>query len=133
MNKLVPALAIALLAAGMLLLAGCQGASASSGYQTISASEAQAMMDQEDGYVILDVRRADEFASGHIPDAVNVPVESMGGDQVPGLEDKDQLIMIYCRSGNRSGQAAQKMVAMGYANVVDFGGIQSWDGEVVTE
>ena len=101
-------------------------------YRQISMDEAVVMMAQESGYVILDVRRADEFAAGHIPGAINVANESIGTDEIPELPDKDQLIMVYCRSGRRSKEAAEKLLHLGYTNVVEFGGILDWKGEIET-
>ena len=90
------------------------------------------MMEAESGYVILDVRRPDEFAEGHIPHAINVPNESIGSSDIPELPDKDRLILVYCRSGRRSKEASEKLVALGYTNIVEFGGILDWKGEIVT-
>jgi rhodanese-related sulfurtransferase len=81
----------------------------------------------------LDVRRIDEFAAGHIPGAINIPNESIGTDAIPELPNKDQLILVYCRSGNRSKQASKKLVDLGYTNIVEFGGIIDWPGETVPE
>ena len=91
------------------------------------------MMADEDGYIILDVRTAQEFASGHIPGAMLLPNEDIGTEEIAQLPDKSQLILVYCRSGNRSKQAADKLVRLGYTNIVEFGGINSWPGEIVTE
>ena len=100
-------------------------------YVQISGEEALARMQAETDYLILDVRTPEEFAQGHIPDAVNVAVETIGDTAPPELPDKDQTIFVYCRSGNRSKQASEKLVALGYSNVVEFGGIKDWPGEVV--
>lgn len=87
-------------------------------------------MDEESGYIILDVRRQDEFDSGHIPGAVLLPNESISAtESIPSLPDKDQKILIYCRSGNRSKQAAEKLVGLGYTNIYEFGGINDWPYE----
>ena len=94
--------------------------------------EAVSMMAEETGYVILDVRRADEFAAGHIPGAINVANESIGTAEILELPDKDQLIMVYCCSGRRSKEAAEKLVKLGYTNIVEFGGILDWKGEIET-
>jgi rhodanese-related sulfurtransferase len=88
-------------------------------------------METELSYILLDVRTPEEFADKHIPGAVNVPNETIGSAEIPELPDKDQLILVYCRSGNRSKQAAAKLAALGYTNVVEFGGINIWPGEVV--
>ncbi len=117
-----------------LLLGGCAAQpttpSEPATYRQISMEEAVTMMAEEENYIILDVRRADEFAAGHIPGAVNVANESIGTEAIPELPDKNQLILVYCRSGNRSKQAAQKLVALGYTNIVEFGGILNWPGEI---
>lgn len=102
-------------------------------YRQISVDEAVIMMAQESDYIILDVRRADEFADGHIPNAINVANEDIGTDEISELPDKDQLIMVYCRSGRRSKEAAEKLVKLGYTNIVEFGGILDWTGDVVTK
>ena len=100
---------------------------------SITMVEAVSMMARESGYIILDVRRPDEFAAGHIPNAVNIPNESIGTDEIPGLPDKNQLIFVYCRSGRRSKEASGKLVKLGYTNIVEFGGILDWKGEVVAD
>ena len=88
------------------------------------------MMENESGYVVLDVRRPDEYAAGHIPGAINVANETIGTAEIPELPDKDQLILVYCRSGRRSKEAAEKLVKLGYTNIVEFGGILDWKGEI---
>ena len=102
-------------------------------YRQISQEEAQSLMKSETDYIILDVRTPREFAQGHIPNAVNVAVETIGSEPPAELPDKNQLIMVYCRSGNRSKTASDALAKMGYTNVVEFGGINTWPGEVVTE
>ena len=102
-------------------------------YRRISMDEAVTMMEQETDYIILDVRRPDEFTAGHIPNAINVANETIGTAEIPELPDKDQLIMVYCRSGRRSKEASEKLVRLGYTNIVEFGGILDWTGEVVSE
>ena len=96
----------------------------------ISQDEAKAMMEKDDGHVIVDVRRADEYASGHVPGAILIPNESIGTVRPEELPDLNGIILVYCRSGNRSAQAAQKLADLGYTNVYDFGGIMSWTGEI---
>ena len=88
-------------------------------------------MQTESGYLILDVRTPEEYAERHIPGAVNLPNETIGTEVPPQLPDKEQLLLVYCRSGNRSKQAAGKLAALGYTNVVEFGGINDWPGETV--
>ncbi|MBQ2865140.1 MAG: rhodanese-like domain-containing protein [Clostridia bacterium] len=119
----------------LCLLGGYGGNSqtAKNGYTQISMEEAVTMMENESGYIILDVRRADEYAEKHIPGAVNIPNESIGTEDIPQLPDKDQLILVYCRSGNRSKQASEKLAALGYTNIVEFGGIIDWKGDTVSE
>ena len=102
-------------------------------YTQISMDEAVTMMEEETDYIILDVRRPDEFADKHIPNAINVPNETIGEEEIPELPDKDQMILVYCRSGNRSKQASKKLAALGYTNVYEFGGINDWPGETVKE
>ena len=120
-------------AALLLLLAGCGAGEKSPGsYRRISMEEAVAMMEQEADYILLDVRTQAEYAQGHIPGAICVPNETIGDQEIPELPDKDQLILVYCRSGNRSKQASEKLVKLGYTNIVEFGGINSWTGETVS-
>ncbi len=134
MRKLfmLPALAI-------LLLAGCSSGGnvmdrdgMARSYTQIDQETAKQMMEKEEGYIIVDVRRADEFETGHIPGAVNIPNESIGTEQPEGLPRLDQIILVYCRSGNRSKQASEKLFNMGYTKVYEFGGINEWTGEIVT-
>ena len=128
MKKLIPILLSA------LMFTGCAATnnSQTNTYRQIAMDEAVDMMAQETGYIILDVRRADEFAAGHIPNAINVPNESIGKTEIPELPDKNQLIMVYCRSGRRSKEASEKLVKLGYTNIVEFGGILDWKGEIET-
>ena len=103
---------------------------------SVAASEkaqetAKQMMANEDGHVIVDVRSKDEYAAGHIPGAICIPNESITNTQPAELPDLDQVILVYCRSGNRSRQASQKLYDMGYTNVYEFGGIKDWTGETV--
>ena len=115
-----------------ILLVGCSSPKETASYRQISMDEAITMMEEESGYIILDVRTPEEFADKHIPGAVNIPNETIGTEEIPELPDKDQLILVYCRSGNRSKQASEKLADMGYTNIVEFGGINSWPGETVS-
>ena len=123
----------------MLLLTGCGAGQIMDGdgmlntYKQISQDEAGEMMKRSDGHIVVDVRRQDEYDAGHIPGAILIPNESIGTERPDELPDLDQIILIYCRSGNRSKQAAQKLFDMGYTNVYEFGGIITWTGEIVTE
>lgn len=114
----------------LLLLTGCTSGTPD-GYTQVSSEEAAQMMDENDDEIVLDVRTPEEYAEAHIPQAINVPNETIGEDAIAELPDKDQLILVYCRSGNRSKQAAEKLAAQGYTNIVEFGGINDWDGETV--
>jgi len=102
-----------------------------SGFRQISMQEAVEMMAVESDYIILDVRTEAEYALGHIPGAICIPNETIGSQAIPSLPDKDQLVFVYCRSGNRSKQASAKLVRLGYTNIVEIGGINSWPGEIV--
>ena len=124
-----------LLAAVLLIPAGCsprpvEAGTLDRGYTRISQEEVRKMMELEDGHVILDVRRQDEYDAGHIPGAILIPNESIGTEQPEELPEPNQIILIYCRSGNRSKQAAQKLFDMGYTNIYEFGGINEWTGDV---
>ena len=99
----------------LLLLTGCGAQSSETTYRQISMEEAVTMMEEETEYIILDVRTN----------------ESIGTEDIPELPDKDQLILVYCRSGNRSKQASEKLIKLGYTNIVEIGGINSWPGETV--
>ena len=127
MKKFIPLLF------SLLLLAGCAApAEQEVSYRQISMDEAITMMKEETDYIILDVRTVEEFSDKHIPGAINIPNETIGTDEIPELPDKNQLILVYCRSGNRSEQASEKLVALGYTNIVEFGGINDWPGETAT-
>ncbi len=119
----------------LLSLTGCGAPSSPNNntYKQITMSEAIAMMEKEKDYIILDVRRPDEFAEKHIPDAINIPNEIIGTEEIKELPNKKQLILVYCRSGNRSKQASEKLVKLGYTNIVEFGGIIDWPGKTVSE
>ena len=126
MKKIIPFLM------ALLLLARCAAQSEESTYRQITMEEAVTMMQEESDYIILDVRTSEEYSEKHIPGAINIPNETIGSEDIPELPDKDQLILVYCRSGNRSKQAAAKLVKLGYTNIVEFGGINDWTGETVS-
>ena len=118
----------------LLILAGCSvPMEQEASYRQISMDEAITMMETESNYIILDVRTPEEFAEKHIPHAINIPNETIGTAEIPELPDKGQLILVYCRSGNRSKQASEKLVRLGYTNIVEFGGINDWPGETVSD
>ncbi len=114
----------------IVLLTSCSSSKNTSGYRQISMNEAVKMMKNEKNYIILDVRRPDEYAEGHIPGAINLPNEEIGASEISELPDKAQLILVYCRSGRRSKEASEKLVKLGYTNIVEFGGILDWTGEI---
>ena len=112
---------------------GCVGCSdgGSVSYDQISGAEAKALMDSESGYVILDTRERYEYDEGHIPGAILIPYGEIAGRAEKELPDKDQLILVYCRSGRRSKIAAEELVKLGYTNVKEFGGIIDWEYDIV--
>ena len=128
MKKWIPFLLV------IVLLAGCAASTeqGKNSYRQISMEEAVTMMEEESDYIILDVRTEEEYCEKHIPDAINIPNETIGFGEIEELPDKDQLILVYCRSGNRSKQAAEKLAELGYTNIVEFGGINDWTGETVS-
>ena len=124
MKRMIPLLL------SLLLLAGCGGNAASeSTYQQITQEEAKEMMDSQE-VVILDVREQDEYDSGHIPGAVLLPVgtidETTAAEVIP---EKDSTVLVYCRSGNRSKTASAALADLGYTNIYEFGGINTWPYE----
>ena len=100
-------------------------------FTQIDQETAKEMMARDDGHVVVDVRRQDEYDAGHIPGAILIPNESIVDERPAELPDLEQVILIYCRSGNRSKQAAQKLADLGYSNIYEFGGITTWTGEIV--
>ena len=127
-----------LLISGLVIFSGCARKldgddMVGRSYTQIDQETAKQMMEREDGHVIVDVRRQDEYDAGHIPGAILIPNESISTEQPDALPDLDQIILIYCRTGNRSKQAAQKLYEIGYTNLYEFGGINTWTGEIVTE
>jgi len=128
-----------LVAAILLLsvaLVACGEGNSSSGeatYEQITSAEAKALMDSETDYIILDVRTPEEFATGHIAGAILIPDYEIGEKAESVLPDKDQLILVYCRSGRRSKNAASELATLGYTNIKEFGGIIDWEYGTVTE
>ncbi len=102
-------------------------------YKHISQAEAIKIMAGDEPYVIVDVRRPDEFAKGHIPGAINVPNEGIADEQPAELPDLDQVLLVHCQTGRRSAAASRKLADIGYTRVLEFGGIMTWKGEVVTD
>ena len=124
----------ALLSMAVLLLVGCAAPAKNSGsFTQLTMEQGLAQMEKETDFVLLDVRRQDEFDAGHIPGAVCIPNESIGSTEISQLPDKNQKIFVYCRSGNRSKQAASKLVKLGYTNIIEIGGIIDYPLEPVTD
>jgi len=135
MKKLLLASLIAI----ALVCTGCTGNASSSGnngnsgqkaeYKKITAEEAKKIMDGKDPYILLDVRTEAEYKEQHITGAVLLPSDEIKSKAESQLPDKDAIILIYCRSGNRSAQAAKALIDLGYTRVYDFGGITNWPYE----
>ena len=133
----------ALLLVFILCITGCKANSTAvsdkisptkvNGYTQISQDEAKDMMARDDGHIIVDVRRQDEYDAGHIPGAIIIPNEDINTEQPKELPDLDQIILVYCRSGRRSKEASEKLAKMGYTNIYEFGGIITWTGETTKE
>ena len=122
----------------MMIACGCGGEASSSEdskgtFRQVTPDEGKKMMEESSGYIIVDVRTQKEYTAGHIPKAICIPNESIDKTPPAELADKNQEIFVYCRSGRRSKEAAQKLANMGYTNIVEFGGIISWNGEVTKE
>ena len=123
---------------GILLLLLCIGLTACAQkpaeeteavYVNITAEEAKTIMDNQTGYVILDVRTQEEYDAAHIPGAILIPYDEIEDKASAVLQDKNQLILVYCRSGRRSKIAAESLVELGYTNIKEFGGIIDWPYE----
>ncbi len=115
----------------MFLFVGCNSSQTQAkSYKQVTMEEAVQMMNEQSGYIILDVRTPEEYTQGHIPNAINVPNETISTADISQLPKKDQLIFVYCRSGRRSKEVAQKLVNLGYTNIIEMGGIIDWKGEL---
>lgn len=116
-------------------LCGCNGEKpkeeTKNSYEQITASQAKELMEKETGYIIIDARTQEEFDEGHIENAILIPEYEIAQRAEKELPDKDQLILVYCRSGRRSKIASQELVDLGYTNVKEFGGIIDWPYEIV--
>ena len=115
----------------ILLMAGCGGEPVEqNSYQPITQEAAKDMMDQQD-VIVLDVREQEEYDSGHIPGAVLLPVNAIAEDSAAAvIPEKDSVVLVYCRSGNRSKTASKELAELGYTQVYEFGGIQTWPYEI---
>lgn len=139
MNRRIALIATVLVCClSSFLLFGCSASSGQTGngkpedagFEQVDAETAKKIMDEESDYVILDVRTQDEYDQGHIPGAALLPHDAVSRDAEKILPRKDQLILVYCRSGNRSKQASQALVDLGYTNIVEFGGINDWPYDI---
>lgn len=130
MKRLIPFLLVVIILSGCAASVGNENKN--NDYRQITVTEAISLMNEEEGYIILDVRTQAEYEEKHIPGAICIPNETIGTDYIPELPDKEQLILVYCRSGNRSKQASEKLVKLGYSNIVEFGGIIDWPGDTVS-
>ena len=119
-----------LAALAALSLTGCTKNDTDKGFVSISAQEAKDLMDTQENYIILDVREQYEYDGGHIPGAMLIPLGSVEAEAEKQLTDKAQLILVYCRSGRRSKEAAQKLVKLGYTNIKEIGGIIDWPYDI---
>ena len=115
-----------------LALTACSSSGSENSYEQLSMYKALSQMAKEENYILLDVRTIEEYNDGHIPGAINIANESIRTDEIAELPDKEQRIYVYCRSGNRSKQAAKKLVKLGYTNIIEIGGIMDYHGEVET-
>ena len=119
-----------LMLAMLLVLTGCGGTAAENTYQQITQEEAKNMMDTQEA-IVLDVREQDELDTGHIPGAVLLPVGTITKDTADAvIPELDSVVLVYCRSGNRSKKASQALVDLGYTGIYEFGGINTWPYEV---
>ena len=114
----------------LIFVFGLSGCMNNSNYKSITMEQAKEIMDTTEGYIILDVRTIEEFNTGHIPNAINIPNEVIYDEATKILTDKEQVILVYCRSGRRSKEASSKLVELGYSNVLEFGGILDWKYEI---
>ena len=124
MKKICLALFILILSSSCIFSKG-------EGYKRISMDEAKTLMEKEEGYILLDVRTKGEYESGYIPGAINIPLSDIDEKIISFLPDKSQMILVYCRSGNRSSEASDKLSKLGYTNILEIGGINAWKGEIV--
>lgn len=117
----------------LILMAGCSKKEDKSTYTKISAEEAKKMMDEKGEIIILDVRTEEEYQEGHIDGAILIPDNEIIETAESILTDKSATILVYCRSGRRSANASKELSELGYTNIYDFGGINNWKYDVVTE
>ena len=114
----------------ILLLTGCSGGASGGSYEQITQEAAKEMMDTQE-VIVLDVREHSEYDSGHIPGAVLLPVGSIDEETAAAvIPQKDSTVLVYCRSGNRSKTASSTLAGLGYTNIYEFGGINTWPYEI---
>ena len=130
MKKVIVIILILILASILIYLISHNKPANKNTYKSITMDEAKEIFKESGDYIILDVRRDDEYSQGHIPGAINVANEDINNEPVPELPDLDQTIYVYCRSGRRSKEASQKLAEIGYTNIIEFGGIIDWTGEI---
>ena len=130
MRKLKGLIIMLSILASLFGMTACSDSGANS-YEQITPQEAKTIMDTETDYIIIDARTDEEFAEGHIADAILIPEYEIAARAEAELPDKEQLILVYCRSGRRSKIAAEELVKLGYTNVFEFGGIIDWEYDVV--
>lgn len=124
MKKILPLILSA------LALTACGASGSEASFEQLSMYKALSQMEKESNYILLDVRTFEEYHDGHIPGAINIANESIRTDEISELPDKNQRIYVYCRSGNRSKQAARKLVKLGYTDIVEIGGIMDYHGAI---
>lgn len=132
MKKLKGLIIMLLISLSLFGMTACDGENGkASTYEQITAEQAKTIMDTEKDYVIIDARTEEEFAEGHIENAILIPEYEIANRAEGELPDKEQLILVYCRSGRRSKIASEELVKLGYTNVKEFGGIIDWPYETV--
>lgn len=113
-----------------LALTACSSSGSEASFEQLTMYKALSQMAKEENFILLDVRTMEEYHDGHIPGAINIANESIRKEEILQLPDKNQRIYVYCRSGNRSKQAAKKLVKLGYTNIIEIGGIIDYHGDV---
>ena len=131
MKKLRGLVFMLLISLSLFGLTACQDGGNNATYEQITPQQAKEIMDTEQEYIIIDARTEEEFAEGHIENAILIPEYEIAGRAEKELPDKEQLILVYCRSGRRSKIASEELVNLGYTNVNEFGGIIDWPYETV--
>ena len=131
MKKVKGLIIMLIISLSLFGLTACQDGGNSATYEQITAKEAKEIMDTETDYIIIDARTEEEFAEGHIENAILIPEYEIKDRAEKELPDKDALILVYCRSGRRSKIASEELVNLGYTNVKEFGGIIDWPYDIV--